>query len=139
MRKMQPRRYLLLVLCAALIGCNSPTSPDDPVTSQPHGRLTGTVTIGPNCPGPTDTAPCPTSPDAYRARKILVYNEAKTTLLFTVDIDSQGAFLIDLLPAIYTVDLQGVGIDKTPDLPKTLEIRANVITTITVNVDTGIR
>ena len=138
MHKMQPRRYLLLVLCAALIGCSSPTSPDDPVTSQPHGRLTGTVTIGPNCPGPSD-APCPTPPDAYKQRKILVYNEGKTTLLFTVDIDSQGAFLIDLLPARYTVDLQRSGIDQTPDLPKTIEIRANVITTITVNVDTGIR
>lgn len=138
MHRMFIRRYLILALSAALIGCNSPTSPNDAVTDQPHGRLTGTVTIGPNCPGPVDSS-CPTPPDAYKLRKILVYNEAKTTLLFTVDVDSQGAFLIDLLPAHYTVDLQGTGIDKTPDLPKTIDIHANVITTITVNVDTGIR
>ncbi len=50
------------------------------------------MTIGPNCPGPTTTHPCPTQPDAYKLRKILVYNEAKTTLLHTVDIDSQGVF-----------------------------------------------
>src|SRR5436305_8141697 len=106
-------RHFLLVL--ALVSCHSPTSPDT-VTSQPHGRLAGTVTIGPNCPGPTDSVPCPTPPEAYRQRKILVYNEAKTTLLFVVDIDSQGLYFIDLVPAKYTIDLRGVGIDKTSDL-----------------------
>jgi len=139
MHKMTPRRYLLLALTAIAVGCHSPTSPDDNLASQPRGRLSGTVTIGPNCPGPTTTNPCPTQPDAYKLRKILVYNEAKTTLLHTVDIDSRGAFLIDLIPARYTADLRGTGIDTTADLPKTVEIRANVVTTLTVNVDTGIR
>jgi hypothetical protein len=139
MHKMPPRRYLLLALLAALIGCHSPTSPNDVVTDQPRGRLSGTVTIGPNCPGPTTTTPCPTPPDAYKLRKILVYNEAKTSLLFTVDIDSQGAFLIDLLPGRYTVDLHRSGVDTTADLPKTVEIHANAVTTLSVNVDTGIR
>ena len=85
------------------------------------------------------TAPCPTPPDAYRTRKILVYNEAKTSLLFTVDIDSQGAYFIDLLPASYTIDLRGVGIDRTGDLPKTVTIQANAVTTLNVDIDTGIR
>src|SRR6059058_1975426 len=114
------RRIAILLLIAAA-ACHSPTSPNDALTDQPHGRLSGVVTIGPNCPGPTTTNPCPAQPDAYRARKILVYNEAKTTLLFTVDIDSQGAYVIDLLPARYTVDLKGVGIDRTGDLPKTVD------------------
>src|SRR6266550_3065282 len=112
-------RHLLLIL--ALVSCHSPTSPGD-VASQPHGRLAGTVTIGPNCPGPTTSAPCPTPPEAYKARKILVYNEAKTELLHTVDIDSQGAYFIDLAPAKYTVDLRGAGIDRTGDLPQTVDI-----------------
>lgn len=139
MHKMPLRCYLLLALAAVLIGCNSPSGPDDDLGSQPRGRLSGTVTIGPNCPGPTTTTPCPTPPDAYKQRKILVYNAARTTLLHTVDIDSQGSFLIDLIPARYTVDLRGAGIDMTADLPKTVEIHANVVTTLTVNVDTGIR
>src|SRR5438105_14712407 len=119
---------LSFAILIAAAGCNSPTSPNDASTVQPHGRLSGIVTIGPNCPGPTTTTPCPTPPDAYKQRKILIYNEAKTTLLRTVDIDSQGLYLIDLVPAVYTVDLRGVGIDKTSDLPKTVPIRANAVT-----------
>jgi hypothetical protein len=133
------RRIAFLLLLFAAAACHSPTSPNDQLVEQPHGRLAGTVTVGPNCPGPTTTAPCNTPPEAYRDRKILVYNEAKTSLLFTVDIDSQGAYFIDLLPATYTVDLKGVGIDHTGDLPKTVAIHANSVTTLNVSIDTGIR
>jgi len=128
--------FLLLLTTTA---CHSPTNPTDELVQLPHGRLAGTVTIGPNCPGPTTTAPCPTSPDAYKARKILVYNEAKTELLHTVDIDSQGAYFIDLAPAKYTVDLRGAGIDRTGDLPQTVDIHANAVVTLNVNIDTGLR
>src|SRR5216684_8401062 len=126
---------LLMLLNA---GCHSPTSPDNGVPAQ-HGRLSGIVTIGPNCPGPETANPCPTQPSAYAARKILVYNEAKTNLLFTVDIDSQGAYLIDLAPARYTVDLKPNGIDRTSDLPQVIEIKTNTVTRLDVNIDTGIR
>jgi hypothetical protein len=103
-----------------------------------HGRLSGIVTIGPNCPGPSAN-PCPTQPSAYTARKILVYNEPKSNLLFTVDIDSQGAYFIDLAPSRYTIDLKPSGIDKTSDLPKLVEIHANTVTALNVSIDTGIR
>ena len=128
-----------VAVIVALAACHSPSDPNDDLASQPHGRLSGTVTIGPNCPGPTTTTPCPTPPDAYKLRKILVYNEAKTSLLFTVDIDSQGAYFIDLATGKYTIDFKGSGVDRTSDLPKTVEIRANTVTRLDVNVDTGIR
>jgi hypothetical protein len=130
-------RYLLVGLIVA--ACSSPTSPNDAPVSETHGRLAGTVTIGPNCPGPVTTAPCPTPPDAYKLRKILVYNEAKTSLLHTVDIDSQGAYFIDLAPAKYTIDLKGSAADSTGDLPKTVEIHANAVTRLDVSIDTGLR
>ena len=129
----------ILILTTA---CHSPTSPSDGKSASSvaeHGRLSGIVTIGPNCPGPETANPCPTQPSAYAARKILVYNEAKTTLLFTVDIDSQGAYLIDLAPAMYAIDLKPNGIDKTSDLPKVVEIKTNVVTNLNVNIDTGLR
>jgi len=72
-------------------------------------------------------------------RKILVYDEQRTRLLFTVDIDTQGLYFIDLAPAKYLVDLKGVGIDRTGDLPKVVEIHANSVTTLNVNIDTGLR
>jgi len=146
--RMQPQRPALAVaLLAVVVACHSPTSPTDGGktggASAPaeHGRLSGVVTIGPNCPGPErEGNPCPTQPSAYAARKILVYNEAKTNLLFTVDIDSQGLYVIDLAaPAKYTVDLKPNGIDRTSDLPKVVDIHANTVTRVDVNIDTGIR
>jgi hypothetical protein len=143
---MRPQRpALAAALLAAVIACHSPTSPTDGKSgssgSSEHGRLSGVVTIGPNCPGPqSDSKPCPTSPSAYAARKIEVWNEAKTNLLFSVDIDSQGSYLIDLAaPAKYTVDLKPNGIDKTSDLPKVIDIHPNTVTKVDVNIDTGLR
>jgi hypothetical protein len=144
---MQPQRPALAVaLLAVVVACHSPTSPTDGKSggaSAPaeHGRLSGVVTIGPNCPGPArDDTPCPTQPSAYAARKILVYDEAKTNLLFTVDIDSQGLYVIDLAaPAKYTVDLKPNGIDRTSDLPKVVDIHANTVTRVDVSIDTGLR
>ena len=130
----------ILAIVALLAACNGSSSPTDPQGSQVHGRLSGTVTIGPNCPGPTTTAGCPTSPDAYAARKILVYNAAKTTLLHTVDIDSQGLYTILLVPATYVIDLKTASAaDRTSDLPANVTIQANATAVVNVNIDTGIR
>jgi hypothetical protein len=142
-----PRSALAAALVALVLACHSPTSPTDgkPVgaggSSAEHGRLSGVVTIGPNCPGPQhDSNPCPTQPSAYAARKIQVWNAEKTNLLFTVDIDSQGSYLIDLAaPATYTVDLKPNGIDHSSDLPKVVDIHVNTVTRLDVNIDTGLR
>ena len=133
------KRLAAIAVFLALAACHGSSSPTDPAASLPHGRLSGTVTIGPNCPGPTTTAGCPTPPDAYAQRKILVYDAAKTKLINTVDIDSQGLYTILLLPGMYTIDLKRVGIDHTGDLPATVTIQANGTTVLNVNIDTGIR
>src|ERR1700690_4234540 len=75
------KRLAIVAIVVALVACHGSSSPTDPAASLPHGRLSGTVTIGPNCPGPTTTAACPTQPDAYAASKILVYDATKTKLL----------------------------------------------------------
>ncbi|MGA8807592.1 MAG: hypothetical protein WB973_06910 [Thermoanaerobaculia bacterium] len=137
---------LATALLAVVIACHSPTSPTDGKsagsggTSAEHGRLSGVVTIGPNCAGPqSDSKPCPTPPSAYAARKIQVWDAAKTTLLFSVDIDSQGSYLIDLAPATYTVDVKAAAMDHTTDLPKVVDIHANTVTRVDVSIDTGLR
>lgn len=138
---MRPFHSIVVVaLIVFSIACHSPTSPDGGQVPAEHGRLSGLVTIGPNCPGPQQIInPCPTQPSAYAARKILVFTESKSRLLFTVDIDSLGSYVIDLAPARYTVDIKPNGIDRTSDLPKVIEIRANTVTRLNVSIDTGIR
>ena len=137
------RSVFAIALLSLATACHSPTSPAEGGGHQlsvEHGRLSGLVTIGPNCPGPQqNNNPCPTQPSAYAARKILIFNEAGSTLLFNVDIDSQGLYLIDLAPAKYTVVLRPSGSDHTPDLPKVVDITANGIMQLNVNIDTGIR
>jgi hypothetical protein len=141
------RSALATALLALVIACHSPTSPTDGKSAgaggsaAEHGRLSGIVTIGPNCPGPErDGTPCPTPPSAYAARKIQVWNAEKTNLLFTVDIDSQGSYLIDLAaPATYMIDVKPNGTDRTSDLPKSIDIHANGVTRVDVNIDTGLR
>lgn len=127
-------RFSTLLLSLALAcGGHSPT---DPLDAQARGRLAGVVTIGPNCPGPQD---CPTQPSAYALRKILVFDAQHSQLIATVDIDSQGLYAADLIPARYVIDLKGAGADRTSDLPKTVDIRAHVTTTLNVTIDTGLR
>ncbi len=130
-------RYVLALVALLPLGCHG-SSPTEP-TATTFGRLSGVVKIGPNCPVEQVGNPCPTPPEAYKLRKILVYDEQRTRLLFTVDIDTQGLYFIDLVPAKYLVDLKGVGIDRTGDLPKVVEIHANSVTTLNINIDTGLR
>ena len=134
-------RVAVALALAVLLACNkgsSPTALSDPA-SLPHGRLSGVVTIGLNCPVESDTNPCPTPPSAYALRKIVVYDQAKTKLIATVDIDEHGLYLIDLPPAKYLIDLKGAGIDRSGDVPTTVTIQNNVVTKLDINIDTGLR
>lgn len=135
---MRIARYLITFAVLVQLGCHgSPTSPD--TRARVLGRLSGQVTIGPNCPVEQVGQPCPTPPSAYALRKIVVYDEVRTRLLFTVDIDSQGFYLVDLEPGKYVVDFKGVGLDRSSDVPKGIEIRANAVTALNVKIDTGLR
>lgn len=108
------RRVAILLLF--LLACNR-NSPTDPAESLPHGRLSGLVTITP-APQPSD----------FAARKVLVYDAGRSRLLFTVDIDSRGFYLIDLVPGQYTIDLRKAAADVSADVPASVEILANVVT-----------
>lgn len=131
------RRAIVLTALVGLAACggHSPTSPDFPV----YGKLTGTVTIGPNCPNDDPSNPCPPPPGAFSLRKVLVYDAARTTLLDTVDIDAHGFYAIDLHPGDYTVDIQKAGLDSSADVPAKVTINANVATTLNIGIDTGVR
>jgi hypothetical protein len=134
---MKSARRFSTLLVSWLIACHSPTAPTN--VAQTRGRLSGVVTIGPNCPVQQSGQPCPTPPIAYTLRKILVYDEQRTRLLHTVDIDTEGLYATDLVPARYLVDFKGAGLDRSRDVPKVVEIHANSVTTLNIAIDTGLR
>ncbi len=133
---MRPASLLFVVLIVAACS-NSPTAPTNQAAV--YGRLAGVVTIGPNCPVEREGQPCPTPPSAYTLRKVLVYDEQHAQLLHTVDIDTQGLYSINLAPGKYLVDLQRLGLDRSADVPKVVEIHANSVTSLNIAIDTGLR
>ena len=135
------KRIAAALFFSVLVACSkgdSPTTPGDP-SSLPHGRLSGVVTIGPNCPVESQTNPCPTPPSAYALRKVLVFDESHARLIATVDIDEHGFYLIDLVPGKYVVDLKGSGIDRSGDVPVTVTVVNNLVTKVDIRIDTGLR
>ncbi|HEX7192792.1 MAG TPA: hypothetical protein VF381_14585 [Thermoanaerobaculia bacterium] len=135
------RAAILLPVLLVVLGCNgkSSSSPTDPSTEGPRGTLSGTVTIGPNCPVETTAGPCPPPPGAYALRKVLVETADASKVLFTVDIDEHGFYRIDLVPGVYMIDLQKNGIDRSGDVPAKVTITQGVATVLNINIDTGLR
>jgi hypothetical protein len=130
------KHVALLALLAVACNQKSPTEPED---TRVRGLLFGAVTIGPNCPVETVGQPCPTPPEAYSLRKVLVYDEAGKQLVSTVDIDSHGAYQAMLLPGKYTVDLKKVGLDRASGVPAVVTITASKDVQLDIQVDTGLR
>jgi hypothetical protein len=128
-----------IVLILISLACSGKKSPTDPLAEAPRGTLSGTVTIGPNCPVETPTNPCPPPPGAYAARKVLVETADASKVLYTVDIDEHGFYRIDLIVGAYTVDLQKAGIDRSGDVPAKVTITRGVATVLNINIDTGLR
>lgn len=78
------------------------------------------------------------SPEVYDARKIIVSDNAGI-IIAVVDIDGQGFYRILLDPGFYMVDINKIGIDRSDDVPKDIEIRAGEGITLDINIDTGVR
>jgi heat shock protein HslJ len=108
-------------------------------TEKTIGTLRGNVTIGPitpvERPGEQPTVP----PEAYEARKIMVYDKNRDKLIAQVDIDSNGYYEVGLKAGIYTVDINHIGMDHSSDVPKEIEIVAGKTIELNIDIDTGIR
>jgi hypothetical protein len=121
----------MVVISVTLCGCAG--SPGEP------GTLEGTVTIGPiwpvEPPGGSPPVPC----EVYQARKIMVYDERGSQLVSQVDIDCQGHYRALLKPGPYTVDINHLGIDHSPDVPKKIAVKSGETIRLDIDIDTGIR
>jgi hypothetical protein len=106
--------------------------------SQQSGVLEGKVSIGPITPVQQIT-PVPTPPAVYAARKVLIYDRYHSQLMETVSLDDNGNYRVDLAAGIYVVDINYAGIDRSSEVPKTVEIEANSRVVLNISIDTGIR
>jgi hypothetical protein len=128
---------LLIVIAVAVVIFLSPET-FGPDVAGGTGTLTGNVSIGPLCP----VEPCMVSPDrlaaAYAARTIVVSDTGGSVIATTAP-DPYDGYSFRLKPGIYIVDIRHSGIDRSPDLPETVTIRAGETVTLDIAIDTGIR
>ena len=107
---------------------------------QEYGILEGQVTIGPLVPVVREGEPEPTPmPEVYVAREIVVYNKNGKREVIRLKIDSSGWYSGKLPVGFYWIDINRIGIDSVAELPIQIVIRANIITRLDIDIDTGIR
>lgn len=107
---------------------------------QKRGILAGRVSVGPLTPvvGPGVVEPTP-GPQVYAGRKIVVFDSRGKRELQQVDIMGDGTYRVELEVGIYVIDINHMGIDYDKDLPATVEIQADQMTVLDIDIDTGIR
>jgi hypothetical protein len=105
----------------------------------PKGTLQGQVTIGPICPVERPDQLCTPTPEAYATRKVLVFSAEGASRIATVSLNQTGYYRVELEPGTYVVDINRVGIDRSPDVPRTITLAAGETYTLDIDIDTGIR
>lgn len=104
------------------------------------GTLRGHVTIGPLVPVHREGEPDPTpAPEVYAARQIVIYKPNGKTEVVRAEIDAQGNYEIDLPVGTYVVDINRIGVDHAAGFPAEVDILADQVTILDVDIDTGIR
>ena len=130
------KAHLLLILGAALLALAAACSGPDPTpTPEPDGVLAGVVTIGPLCP----IEPCDASEaDVYSGREIILEQAGAASI--ELPLDAGGRFSGAIAPGTYVVRLSDCtfpGCDGVS--PTEATIMAGETTTLTMDIDTGIR
>jgi len=108
--------------------------------SNEKGTLIGKVTIGPLCPVerfPPDPR-CQPTEETYKAWPIAIYTSDKKTRFAQIQPNLDGAYKIELIAGSYVVDLEKQH-RFGKNLPMTVTIKPGEITTLNIDIDTGIR
>ena len=107
--------------------------------SEGKGTLEGKVTIGPICPVEREGVPCPVPPEAYAARKVIVYSADHSAVAKEVSLGENGTYETELEAGTYLVDINHEGMDRSGEVPKEISILPNKTVTLNIDIDTGIR
>lgn len=127
----------VVVWAFALFACNGSGVEIEGV---PSGTLVGQITIGPFCPVETEGVPCPPPPGTFESIAVLVYSRDSGRLVADARADTTGRFEIELPSGSYRVALEhSFGIPGGPDPVKEARVDAGRVTTLSFDIDTGIR
>ncbi|MBI4338573.1 MAG: hypothetical protein HY680_01320 [Chloroflexi bacterium] len=112
-----------------------PSPVPSPWPGEGMGVLYGQVRIGPLCP----VEPCPNpTPDVYSSRYLVLESEAGKRL--EVPLTQDGWFKAQVAVEVYKVTLTNCDfLGCKTALPRKVEVVANEVTTLEINIDTGIR
>jgi hypothetical protein len=133
MRKILPLG-LLLSVAAFMAACGTSSQ------SASVGYLQGKASIGPLTPVQQAGQPTPTpSPATCTARGLIISNASTGAQVASFSFQPDCTYRVALNPGSYTVHLKPSGIDRSPDLPKTVTIVVSQTVQLNLSIDTGIR
>ncbi len=127
--------FLLTLFCLFASNCGF-KSTGVSASMSTEGTLHGTVTVSPVCPVETLDDVCRPRPLANRQVQI----KASDGKSITMTTDQQGAFIIQLPPGRYLIEVQSVSYPMRQRVPLTaVSIVAGQTSEINIPLDTGIR
>ncbi|MFH0817850.1 MAG: hypothetical protein V1909_04415, partial [Candidatus Micrarchaeota archaeon] len=126
--------FLLLFVVLLFSGCSQKQKP--PVDL---GVIVGKVTIGPLCPVEPCTLTAGQLAKYFDARKVVVWDANKTKIIAVANLKSDGSYKVELSPGTYVVDINGIGIDSSADVPKEVFVGPGTTAELNIDIDSGIR
>jgi hypothetical protein len=133
-KKIIPGLTFLTVLLLSF-GC-------DKLVSSDKGFLEGKISIGPICPvekDPPEPGCLPTA-ETYKAYPVSVWTSNGRRKIIQINPELDGSYLTDLEPGNYLIILEtGRSNIGSSNLPVEVTIKSDNVTTLNIDIDTGIR
>ena len=133
-------KYIILVLTlmmglTLIPGC-------DKLSTQDEGILQGKISIGPICPVETDPPDpgCLPTAETYKAYPVSVWTSDGKRKITLLEPSLDGSYKTDLEPGGYLIKLEtDSGNIGSSNLPVEVTIMSGEMTTLNIDIDTGIR
>ncbi len=117
----------------------NPTPTPAPITQ--NGRITGSVTLGPTCPGPVSDPPKPGCEDKPLETRLILLKVGSTQVIREFSSDSRGQFTLDVPAGTYMIRrADSVSPTTFPQCSSgTFTVLASKSVSVAVSCDTGMR
>jgi len=114
----------------------------DKLSTQDEGILQGKISIGPICPVETDPPDpgCLPTAETYKAYPVSVWMPDGRRKITLLEPSLDGSYKTDLEPGKYLIKLEiDSGNIGSSNLPVEVNIMSGEMTTLNIDIDTGIR